>query len=237
MTLNCIIVDDEPLAASLLKSYAERMVELNLVGIYHSAIEAMSAVRTGRIDLIFMDIQMPELSGIEFASIIPKRTHIIFTTAFEQYAIEGYKVDAIDYLLKPIAFDDFVRAVKKAHKLIEGEQQRSNLNSSRILYIKSDYKLVQVRLDDILYIEGEKDYVKVHIEGQQEPVMTLMNMKRIEEYLPSPEFIRTHRSFIAHMPKVQRIDKLRLLIGNEFIPISESYKQEILDFIDSHSIG
>ena len=157
MTLKCVIIDDEPLAAQLLRSYAEKIPSLELVGVFSSAIEASKTIRSNRIDLAFLDIQMPELSGLEFAKLLPKETKIIFTTAFNQYAIEGYKVDAIDYLLKPISFEDFTQTINKVISKFQEEKSIPLEHSDRFIYIKSDYKLLQLRYDDILYVEGEKE--------------------------------------------------------------------------------
>lgn len=168
MTINCAIIDDEPLAAGLLKSYAEKTPFLHLVGTYGSALEAMKHLRENPVQLLFLDIQMPELSGIEFAKVLPSETKIVFTTAFQQYAIEGYKVSAIDYLLKPISYDDFLRASKKAFDMLSTMQKQQTYAQDRFMFVKSDYKLLRVALDDILYIEGLKDYVRIYLaDGQK----------------------------------------------------------------------
>lgn len=237
MILNCVIIDDEPLAAELLSSYVKRTPFLHLVGAYSSAVSAIKDIRNGQIDLIFLDIQMPELSGTEFASILPKQTKIIFTTAFSQYAIEGYKVNALDYLLKPISYDVFFKSANKALTW-HTEQSKVNIFSKdRFVFIKSDYKLVKVSFDDILFIEGVKDYVKIYLENDQKPVMSLLNLKKLEECLPKPEFIRTHRSYIVHMPKVNLIDRFKIVFGNNLIPISDSYKEEVQRYLDSHTLA
>ena len=207
MSINCVIIDDEPLAAELLLSYAKRISYLNVKGTFNSAIAAMRELREHPVDLIFLDIQMPELSGLEFARILPPQTRIIFTTAFNQYAIDGYKVNAMDYLLKPISYDDFLQACNKALEYFTSQQiHTSNKEKAdRFIFVKSEYKLVRINLDDVLYIEGVKDYVKIYFDNGDKPVMSLMNMKRIEESLPSPEFMRTHRSYIVNMMKVKVI--------------------------------
>lgn len=234
MTLKCVIIDDEPLAAQLLRSYAEKIPSLELVGVFSSAIEASKTIRSNRIDLAFLDIQMPELSGLEFAKLLPKETKIIFTTAFNQYAIEGYKVDAIDYLLKPISFEDFTQTINKVISKFQEEKSIPLEHSDRFIYIKSDYKLLQLRYDDILYVEGEKDYVKFYLEGQTKPITSLMNLKKVEERLPSPEFMRIHRSYIVHMSKVKTVDRYRFVFGDKFIPVSSSYKDEVDAFLNGH---
>ena len=235
MTLNCIIIDDEPLAAQLLASYAQKTTFLNLIGTFNSAVAAIKNVKEKRIDLIFLDIQMPELSGLEFATLLPPTCKIVFTTAFSQYAIDGYKVNAIDYLLKPISYDDFLKAANKAldsFTVVEKKDEQED----RFIYVKSEYKLVRVLYDDILYIEGLKDYVKIYLDNNQRPIHSLMNMKTMEDYLPSPEFLRIHRSYIVHMPKVKTIDHSRLVIGENYLPVSDSYKEELQQYLDSHTL-
>jgi len=235
MTLNCAIIDDEPLAAELLASYAHKTPFLHLIGSYNSAISAMKELRDNPADLIFLDIQMPELSGLEFAKILPTSTHIIFTTAFQQYAIEGYKVNAIDYLLKPISYEDFLRAANKALETCATEAKLEAYREDRFMFVKSDYKLMRVALDDILYIEGLKDYVRIHLKSG-EKIMSLMNMKKVEDHLPRPEFMRTHRSYIVHMPCVESVDRFRIVFGSTFIPISDSYKDEIQAYLERHTL-
>ena len=236
MTINCAIIDDEPLAAGLLKSYAEKTPFLSLIGTYGSALEAMKELREHPAQLLFLDIQMPELSGIEFAKILPPETKVIFTTAFQQYAIEGYKVSALDYLLKPISYDDFLRAANKALDWFNTSQKQQTYAEDRFMFVKSDYKLVRVALDDILYIEGLKDYVRIYLADGQK-IMSLMSMKKLEDYLPHPEFLRTHRSYIVHMAKAQSVDRFRIVFGQEFIPISDSYKENVQQYFDQHTLA
>ena len=236
MTLNCIIIDDEPLAADLLASYAKKTVFLNLIGVFNSAVEGVKAIRENRVDLIFLDIQMPELSGLEFAKILPKETKIIFTTAFSQYAIDGYKANAIDYLMKPISYDDFLDASNRALDWFQTTHQAENASTDRFIFVKSEYKLVKIMFDDILYIEGLKDYVKIYLNNDHKPIMTLMNMKKIEESLPKPEFMRIHRSYIVHMKKIDGIDRFRVVIGDAILPISDSYKTILQDYLDGHTL-
>ena len=236
MIINCAIIDDEPLAAGLLKSYAEKTPFLNLIGTYGSAVEAMKELRNNPVHLLFLDIQMPELSGIEFAKILPKETKIIFTTAFQQYAVEGYKVSALDYLLKPVSYEDFLKASNKALDWFCITQKKQTYASDRFMYVKSDYKLVRVALDQILYIEGLKDYIRIYLEDGQK-IMSLMNMKKMEDYLPRPEFLRTHRSYIVHMSKAEAIERFRIVFGDQYLPISDSYKEDVQQYFDSHTLA
>ena len=236
MIIQCAIIDDEPLAAGLLQSYVQKTPYLNLTGTYNSALTAMRDMRENPVQLLFLDIQMPELSGIEFAKILPKDTKIIFTTAFPQYAIEGYKVNALDYLLKPISYEDFVRTTDKAYDWFSSIMKRDAHNDDRFMFIKSEYKLQRVCLDDILYIEGLKDYVRIHLKNG-EKLLSLMSMKKIEDYLPRPEFLRTHRSFIVRMPEVKTIDRFRIVFDDVFVPISDNYKEEVQQYLDNHTLA
>ena len=195
MTLNCAIVDDEPLALDLMESYVAKTPFLNLTGKYSSAVQAMKELPERQVDLLFLDIQMPELSGLEYSKMVSPDTRVVFTTAFEQYAIDGYRVNALDYLLKPISYADFLQAANKAVQWFELLQQPKEEITS--IFVKSDYKLIQIPLDNILYIEGLKDYIKIYEEGASKPILSLMSMKAVEELLPASRFMRVHRSFIV----------------------------------------
>lgn len=233
--ITCAIIDDEPLAAGLLESYVKKTPYLTHKGTYNSAIQAMKDLRESPVQLLFLDIQMPELSGIEFARILPKDTKVIFTTAFSQYAIDGYKVNALDYLLKPISYDDFLKSTDKALEWFSVTQKQEVYNHDRFMLVKTDYKLQRVGLDDILYIEGLKDYVRFYLKGG-EKVMSLMSMKKLDEYLPKPEFLRTHRSFIVHMTEIPLIDRFRIVFDDVYIPISENYKDEVQAYLEMHTL-
>lgn len=235
MNLNCAIIDDEPLAAQLLESYAKRIPVLKVTGVYNSALTAMADLRQHSVDLLFLDIQMPELSGMELARLIPAETRIIFTTAFKQYAIDGYKVSAFDYLLKPVSFESFHAAVERAAQWLFSQKQADATLTDRFIFVKSEYKLVRVSLDDILYVEGLKDYVRIKLVNNDR-VMSLLSMKRIEELLPRSEFMRTHRSYIVHLSYIDTIEKQRLVLRGESIPISDNYKEDIMRFAELHTL-
>ena len=235
MTISCAIIDDEPLAAGLLESYARKTPYLQLVGTYNSAILAMKDLRDNPVQLLFLDIQMPELSGVEFAKILPKDTRVIFTTAFPQYAVEGYKVNALDYLLKPISHEDFLKSTDKALEWFSIIQRQDAYRRDRFMFVKTDYKLQRVNLDDILFIEGLKDYVRFYLKDG-EKVMSLMSMKKLEEYLPRPEFLRTHRSYIVHMTETPLVDRFRIVFGENYIPVSENYKDDVQNYFDIHTL-
>ena len=244
MTLRCALVDDEPLALSLLESYVRKTDSLELCGSYSSAIQAMKGLPEHPVDLLFLDIQMPELNGLEFSRMVSPNTRIIFTTAFEQYVIDGYRVNALDYLLKPISYSDFIEAVNKAIQWFEMRKkaelpdtgQVSIPTDSNHIYVKSDYKIVQIELDRILYIEGLKDYIKIYTEDNPRPILSLTSMKTMEEKLPSSRFIRVHRSYIVQKQKIKIIDKGRIVFGKEYIPVSDSYKQELQNYVNEHII-
>ena len=238
MILKCAIVDDEPLALELLKSYVKKTPVLELNGAYSSAIEALKMLPDNPVDLLFLDIQMPELNGLEFSHMVPEDTRIVFTTAFGQYALDGYKVNALDYLLKPISYTDFLQSVNKAVQWFDRKRGTDNEPTDKpdFIYVKSDYKLIQISLKDILYIEGLKDYVKIHLEGESRPILSLTSLKALEEKLPTDRFIRVHRSYIVQKQKIKVIDKARIVFGKEYIPVSESYKQELQNYINDHSV-
>ena len=235
MTITCAIIDDEPLAAGLLESYARKTPYLQLTGSYNSAILAMKDLRENPVQLLFLDIQMPELSGIEFSKILPKDTRVIFTTAFPQYAVEGYKVNALDYLLKPISYDDFLKSTDKALEWFTVVQRQDIYRRDRFMFVKTDYKLQRISLDDILFIEGLKDYVRFYLKNG-ERIMSLMSMKKLEEYLPRPEFLRTHRSYIVHMSETPLVDRFRIVFGETYIPVSENYKDDVQSYFDMHTL-
>lgn len=233
MKLNCAIVDDEPLALGLLESYVDKTPFLELAGKYSSAVQAMKELPGKHVDLLFLDIQMPELNGLEFSRMVDSSTRIVFTTAFGQYAIDGYKVNALDYLLKPISYVDFLQAANKALQWFELLQQPKEEIQS--IFVKSDYKLVQIELNKILYIEGLKDYIKIHEEDSPKPILSLMSMKAMEDLLPSSRFMRVHRSYIVQKNKIRIIDRGRIVFGKNYIPVSDSYKQSFQDFLDQRS--
>ena len=183
-------------------------------------------------DLLFLDIQMPELNGLEFSKMADARTRIVFTTAFGQYAIDGYRVNALDYLLKPISYVDFLQAANKALQWFELVQKPEEIDS---IFVKSDYKLVQVELKKVLYIEGLKDYIKIYTEDAPKPILSLMSMKSMEELLPPTRFMRVHRSFIVQKDKIRIIDRGRIVFDKTYIPVSDSYKQAFQAFLDERS--
>lgn len=244
MKLTCAIIDDEPLAASLLESYAMKTPFMEVKGKYNSALNAMNSLHNEPVQVLFLDIQMPELSGMEFSKMLPPETKVIFTTAFEQYAVDSYRVNALDYLLKPISYSDFLKAAQKAYQWFELLQRKNEEpavtsgteNEVERIFVKTEYKLVQIELNRILYIEGLKDYVKIYLEGETHPVLSLISMKMVEDMLPSSRFVRVHRSYIVQPEKIKVIERNRIVFGKEYIPISDNYKQKFFDFLAQHSI-
>lgn len=240
MNLRCGIVDDEPLALSLLESYVKKTPVLEHRGSWSSAVQAMKMLPENPVDVLFLDIQMPDLNGLEFSHFVPDATRIVFTTAFEQYAVDGYRVNALDYLLKPISYSDFMQAVNKAVQWFELKQKTdtaaAGTEGADWIYVKSDYKLLQVELDKILYIEGLKDYVKIHLEDTPKPLLSLVSLRAMEEKLPTAKFIRVHRSYIVQKSKIRIIEKGRIVFGKEYIPVSESYKQELQNYVFQHTV-
>lgn len=241
MKLRCAIIDDEPLALDLLESYVKKTPFLELINRYSSALTAQKGLEEEPVDLVFLDIQMPQMTGLELAKTLDSDTRIVFTTAFSQYAIDSYKTNALDYLLKPISYNDFFISCNKALEWFQLKSASLNLGSDSteekdFVFIKSEYRLIKVQLKDILYIEGLKDYIKIYLEGQSKPIMTLLSMKVMEEYLPKPQFCRVHRSFIVQLNKIEEVERSRIVFGKTYIPISESNKDYIQDFINKHTI-
>lgn len=233
--ITCAIIDDEPLAVRLLESYACKTPALCLRGCYSSAVQAMKELRDYPVDLLFLDIQMPELNGLEFARILNPGTRIIFTTAFDRYAVEGFKVNAIDYLLKPISYTDFLTAVEKALRWFDiaraaasGHPDKGDADS---LFVKSDYKFIRLKFSDILYVEGLKDYVKIYPATGARPILSLTSMSAVEKALPPERFLRIHRSYIVNMEQVSVLERGQVLLGEKRLPVSDSYKERVQEYI------
>jgi len=234
--LNCIAVDDENLALDLIEDNIHKVPFLNLVKRCKNPFEAMEVLQNQEIDLIFLDIQMPGISGVQFLQSMTNSPMVIFVTAYQQYALEGFNLNVIDYLLKPIDFERFLKAVNKAtelhrlkHKAVVDEDVTEFKNST--IFVNADYSLIKIKTDDIDYVEGLKDYVKINLNSSNKPIITRMTMKAIEEKLPSSEFFRVHKSFIVSLDKIESIRNLKIKIGTTQIPISESYSEEFFKLI------
>jgi len=234
--IRTIAVDDEPLALQLVTGYIKKTPGLELTGSFDNPQEALEFVIYERVDLIFIVIQMPDLTGIEFTRALAGGPRVVFTTAYEKYALEGFKLDVVDYLLKPFSYDEFLKAVGKAARLIrveQGEQEKVESNSE-FLFLKSDYKIRRINFNDILYIEGLKDYVKVYTAGTPRPVLSLITMKLLEAKLPPAKFMRVHRSFIVNLERVETIERSRIVFGKTYIPVSEQYREKFQEFLDKN---
>lgn len=228
--LRCIIVDDEPLAVDLLRSYAEQTPFLELKGTYNSAIEAISAVHENNIELIFLDINMPNMNGLDFSKTLSYRIKIVFTTAYDQYAIDGFKVNALDYLLKPINYTDFLQAANRA---LDWFKAVDNSSADGCIFVKSGYRVEKLEYNEILYIENQKDYVLFYLKEQKEPVSSLMNLQSLSEKLPKDKFMRTHRSFIINLDNVKTIERNTIVFGKVYVPISDSYRSDFNKFMEN----
>lgn len=238
MILTCAIIDDEPFALDLLESYVRKTPFLRLEGRYASAVEALPILTAQSVDLLFLDIQMPDMNGMEFARRLSGRTRIVFTTAFCQYATDGFRVNALDYLLKPIGYADFVESANRALQWFELQAHADSVvqETPDSIFVKVDYKLVQVRLNDILYVEGLKDYLKIYLKGQARPLLSLMSLKSLEGLLPTTQFIRVHRSYIVRKDKIESVDRGRIVVNGACIPIGESYKADFTAYLNGRTL-
>lgn len=236
MKLKTIVIDDEPLAVALLADYVKKTPFLELIETFDNPIDVLEFLHNESIDLILVDIQMPDLTGIEFVRSLKSAPKVIFTTAYAQYAIEGFKLNATDYLLKPFGYEDFLKAVQKAWKQVELENSAATTveANNQFLFLKSEYKIRRINFNDILYIEGLKDYIKVFIKGETKPILSLSSVKAIESKLPEAQFMRVHRSFIVNLDQIEVIERSRIVFGKEFIPVSDQYKEKFQEFLDKN---
>ena len=236
--IKVVAIDDEPLALQLVKGYIEKTPFLELAGAFDNPVDAVVYIRSSEVDLVLLDIQMPDITGTELARVISGGPKIIFTTAYEKYALEGFRLDAVDYLLKPFSYAEFLKAVQKAQKLIELEtKQLPSLEiKNDFLFIKSDYKIRRINFSEINYIEGLRDYVKIFLTEEKKPVLSLSTMKALESRLPEERFMRVHRSFIVNLEKVKVIDRNRIVFGEVRIPVTDQYKENFQKFLDGKFI-
>jgi len=234
--ITTIAIDDEPLALQLVTGYIGKTPGLKLLGKFDNPLDAGEFLVDNPVDLIFVDIQMPDLSGIEFTRLLDKGPKVIFTTAFEKYALEGYKLDIVDYLLKPFSYEEFLASVQKVRRLInlENKSQISVEANSEFLFLKSEYKIKRINFNDILYIEGLKDYVKVYTLHVPKPILSLSSLKLLESKLPANKFMRIHRSFIVNLEKIDTIERSRIVFGKEYIPVSDQYKERFQEYLDKN---
>lgn len=234
--IQCIAIDDEPIALKQMVSYIDKTPNLELSGSFDNAFDAIDFIQKNTVELMFVDINMPDLSGMDFVKSLDKAPKVIFTTAYSEYAIEGFKVDALDYLLKPISYTDFLKAANKAQQWFINAQS-DNLEagvSNDFLMIKSEHKIIRLQLDTIKYIEGMREYVRFHLTDQK-PIMSLMSMKKLVEALPENTFMRVHRSYIVNLNRITVIERNRILFDKDvYIPVSDQYKAKFQEFIDTN---
>jgi len=256
MIIRCAVVDDEPLALELLESYVQKTPFLKLDCSFENGVKALEGLRENPVDLLFCDIQMPGMNGVDVSRLLPPETRVIFTTAFDQYAVEGFRVNALDYLLKPISYSDFLESVKKAMTWFEmrqaaqggtatGQQTISSIdadtdssnsvNGFKSMFVRTDHKLQQVGLSDINFIEGMKDYVKIYLK-QGKPLISQTSMKSLQSQLPSDMFYRVHRSYIVNMDNIRLIERNRIIFGEHYIPISDNERDEFFRKLSRNSI-
>ncbi len=242
--IKCIIVDDEPLALAQLKSYIERVPFLECVKSCSSSAEAMSALAENSIDVMFLDINMPDITGLQLVRSIINPPKVVFTTAYSEYAIDGFKVDAIDYLLKPFAFEDFLKAANKVKDLCALERMASGMNNDNTLgdeeciYVKSDYRMMRVPIRSIRFVESMSEYVRIFVDDNPKAIVTLLSMKKVEEVLPKNLFMRVHRSYIVNLNKVKEISRMHIVYDDKIsIPIGDMYKDKFFEYIDGHYLG
>src|ERR1700744_208691 len=240
--IRCLIVDDEPLALHILEDYILKVPFLQLVKSTTNPIEALTLVQQGDVDLVFLDVQMPELTGIQFLKIANGKAKVILTTAYSQYALEGYELDVADYLLKPIAFDRFYKAAQKVQQSInpaaaitpvKEEPAQPDLLSD-FIFVKTEHKIQKVYLNDILFIEGLKDYISIFTATER--IITLQNMKKMEDALPAKHFIRVHKSYIVSINKIDSIERSRIFIGDKVIPVGDTYRDEFFKIVDGKNV-
>lgn len=246
-TLNCLIVDDEPLARKLLSDYVQKVPYLNLLRTCSTPMEALDFLRENPVDLLFLDIQMPEITGLTLLKILQKKPWVILTTAYSEYALESYELDVVDYLLKPITLERFLKAMEKINQRMQGivNQQLPSEQPTPVIvaapeptpayvFVKDGTKLVKVKLSEIMYVEGMKDYVAIHTPQQR--IVTLQRLKALEEQLPENQFIRIHNSYIVALDWLDSIHKDKVKVGSALLPISDSYRKSFKDFIERNHI-
>jgi len=235
--ITCLIADDEPMALDLIESYVMKTPFLELRGKCVSGFEVLDLLAKENVDLLFLDIQMPGINGIELSKSLRKKNRVIFTTAFDKYALAGFKVEALDYLLKPFDYNEFLTAANKALEWFA--LQRSNKQPvvrDDYMFVKADYKQVRIDYDDVLYFEGLKDYVKIWLKSKPRPILTLMSLKTLEENLPSDRFMRVHRSFIISLNEIKAIERNSVMINNQLIVIADKYKDDFYSFVQKKSV-
>lgn len=238
MKLRTIAIDDEPLALQLVEGYIDKTPFMENAGCFESPLDALEYLSDHRVDLAFVDIEMPDLKGNELASLLRDGPRVIFTTAYEQYALEGYKLDVVDYLLKPFSYEEFLRAGQKALKMAKLKMEASTVaaGEEQFLFVKSEYKLLRIDTNKIRYIEGLKDYVKIYLDDTRRPILSLNSMKNMESNLPASKFMRVHRSYIINLDKINSVDRNRVVIGEITIVVGSNYKEKFTNYLDRNFV-
>jgi two-component system LytT family response regulator len=243
MNIRCIAVDDEPLALDKLREYIKRIGYLDLVGSFDNALDALSFMKTNKVDLIFLDIQMEELTGIQMLESLQEKPKVILTTAYDEYALKGYELDVCDYLLKPISFQRFLKACEKVYDILFPQKQPditipepgSSEEKKGYFFVKNGSITQKINFDDILFVEGMKDYLRIWT--KKERVMTLLSFKKLEEALPRKGFMRIHKSYLIALDKIDSIERNHVKIGSESLPIGDSYRREFFEAIGEDKVN
>lgn len=248
--IRCLIIDDEPLAVVQMEKYVERTPFMECAGTCCSAAEAIELLGREQVDVMFLDINMPDVNGLQLVRSLSRPPMVVFTTAYSEYALEGFKVDAVDYLLKPICFEDFLKAANKVKEQIDLREmamaRHEALHAAAAetkemcdsLFVKSDYRILRIPISSIIYVESMSEYVRIYVEGQAKPVISLLSMKKVEDALPQDSFMRVHRSYIVNLGKIKEVAKMRIVYdGDVYVPIGEMYKDAFFDYIDKYFIG
>jgi two-component system LytT family response regulator len=242
MKINCIAIDDEPLALDIIKDYCSKVAFLNLLRTFDNAIESIEYIRSNKVDLIFLDIQMEELTGIQLLNALKYRPFVIFTTAYERYAIQGFELDVVDYMLKPISFERFIKGVNKVFERMQfdaggekPETAKTKPAEATFFFVKTETRMERIENNDVLYVEGMGDYWRIVTKTRR--IMTLMNAKKLEEVLHEPQFCRVHKSFFIALDKIESIERNRIKIGDQYIPVSETYHKAFFDLVERKKLA
>ena len=242
MTINCIAIDDEPLALEIIRDYCSKVAFLNLLRTFDNAIESIDYMRSNKVDLIFLDIQMEELTGIQLLNALKHRPYIIFTTAYERYAIQGFELDVVDYMLKPISFERFIKGVNKVFDRMQADSATPKTENAKprpeepsFFFVKTETRMERIENQDVLYVEGMGDYWRIVTKTRR--IMTLMNAKKLEEVLKEPQFCRVHKSFFIALDKIESIERNRIKIADQYIPVSETYHKAFVDLVERKKLA
>jgi DNA-binding LytR/AlgR family response regulator len=244
MKINCIAIDDEPLALDIIRDYCSKVVFLNLMKTFDNAIESIEYIKSNKVDLIFLDIQMEELTGIQLLNALKQRPFVIFTTAYERYAIQGFELDVVDYMLKPISFERFIKGVNKVFERMQldtgggsslPETGKAKTPDQSFFFVKTETRMERIENSDVLYVEGMGDYWRIVTKTRR--IMTLMNAKKLEEILHEPQFCRVHKSYFIAMDKIESIERNRIKIGDQYIPVSETFHKAFFDLVERKKLA